>query len=71
VIISEKKIPALDQYKFTQVPPQWKSKEALEKSLTIPMGRDFNTLKTHEKIIQPKITTITGRAIQPIHRKIL
>jgi len=71
VIISEKKIKALDNFKFTQVPLKWKSKDALEKSLTIPMGKDFNSLKTHDKLIQPKVKTITGRAIKPIHHKIV
>jgi len=70
VIINQKEIKPLDKYKFRDVPLAWKSKEALEKSLSLPLGKEFNTLKTHSQLVQPKIVSTPGLVISPIHRKV-
>eukprot|EP00898_Chlorokybus_atmophyticus_P006709 jgi/Chlat1/7039/Chrsp56S06716 len=66
VVLSEKFDKKLAARRTQQVPFPFTSKEAFERSLRMPVGRDFNTHATHEKMTQPAVIKSAGVIVQPI-----
>jgi len=69
VIINENKDTKVEKYKTESVPRLFESREAYERSLRNPLGKDWNTLSMHKAMTKPKITTRTGTVIDPIFKK--
>jgi len=69
VIINHKRDKKLTKYKTSELPYPFTSKEAYEKSLKHPLGKEWNTVSTHSAIIKPRINTKRGAIIEPIDKK--
>ena len=37
--------------------------------MNIPLGKEFNTLQSHKRLIQPEVLTKAGEIIKPIQFK--
>eukprot|EP00842_Homolaphlyctis_polyrhiza_P002731 jgi/Hompol1/3459/HPOL_003240-RA len=66
VIISEKKIKKASKYLLPDLPHGFETREQYEKLISLPLGREWNTARTHSKMIQPRVQTRLGTVIDPI-----
>jgi len=69
VILNQKKDKKAAKYLNSQVPYPFTSREAYERSLRQPLGKDWNTNESHKKLTQPKVKTRVGQIIDPIEKK--
>ncbi|KAI3648658.1 hypothetical protein MP228_006512 [Amoeboaphelidium protococcarum] len=67
VIITEKKDKKFaSKYLVDTIPFPYKSREQYEASLRIPLGKEWNTVSVHNKLIQPRVSVKPGKIIQPL-----
>jgi len=69
VIINEKVDKKFAKYLHKEIPYPFTSKELYEKSIRIPIGRDWNSLATHHDMVIPKVVVRKGAMIDPIEEK--
>ncbi|KAI8639865.1 small-subunit processome [Parasitella parasitica] len=66
VIINEKLNKKAEKYRATSVPFPFKTMEQYERSISTPMGSEWNTRQTFMKLTKPKVITKLGRVIDPL-----
>ncbi|KAJ2510173.1 hypothetical protein GGI11_005588 [Coemansia sp. RSA 2049] len=66
VIISQKQLKAANKYYSSNVPFPYYSADQYEDTLHVPLGNEWNTAKSHAKMIKPRILTKAGRIIDPL-----
>ena len=66
VIINERIIKKTTKYQADKVPYPFKTLEEYERSLRTPMGKEWSTTKTHQKLITPSVITKFGSVIDPL-----
>ncbi|KAF7724213.1 hypothetical protein EC973_001232 [Apophysomyces ossiformis] len=66
VIINEKKNKKTEKYQVTQVPFPFQNMEQYERSLRAPVGREWNTRETFQKMTKPRVMTKLGTVIDPL-----
>ncbi|KAF9098877.1 hypothetical protein BGX27_000711 [Mortierella sp. AM989] len=66
VIINEKRDKKAATYSVTQIPHPFKSWAQYEQSLRAPIGKEWNTNATFQKMTLPRITTKLGKIIDPL-----
>lgn len=69
VILNQKRDKKVNKYTQLEVPYPFTSREAYERSLRAPLGKDWNTYTMHKQLVQPKIKTRVGHVIDPIEKK--
>uniref|UniRef100_A0A6B2KY25 U3 small nucleolar RNA-associated protein 14 homolog A n=1 Tax=Arcella intermedia TaxID=1963864 RepID=A0A6B2KY25_9EUKA len=69
VIINESKNPAIEKHK-TFLPPKGLSKELYTRNFATPLGREWNPITTHKKMVKPRVLVKRGTIINPIEKKI-
>jgi len=70
VIINENRDTKVEKYRNEKIPYPFKSREAYERSLRNPLGKDWNTQTMHKVMTTPKVKTKIGTVIDPIDKKI-
>jgi U3 small nucleolar RNA-associated protein 14 len=66
VILLEKKNKHNSKYTLPKVPHPFQTKEQYERTLSNPIGKEWNTTQIFKKLIQPQIEIKPGRVIEPI-----
>jgi U3 small nucleolar RNA-associated protein 14 len=66
VIINEKRDKKAAAYAVAQVPHPFKTWAQYEQSLRTPVGKEWNTNSTFQKMTLPRITTKLGTIIDPL-----
>ncbi|CAO0797313.1 unnamed protein product [Mucor circinelloides] len=66
VIINEKLNKKAEKYRATSVPFPFKTMEQYERSISTPMGSEWNTRQTFLKLTKPKVITKLGKVIDPL-----
>ncbi|KAG0180067.1 hypothetical protein DFQ29_001288 [Apophysomyces sp. BC1021] len=66
VIINEKKNKKTEKYQVTQVPFPFQNMEQYERSLRAPVGREWNSRETFQKMTKPRVMTKLGTVIDPL-----
>ncbi|KAL3678692.1 hypothetical protein R1sor_021648 [Riccia sorocarpa] len=70
VIISEKLDKKATKFHASTVPFPFKSKDVYERSVRMPIGREFNTDKVFRDMIRPAVIKSAGHIIDPIKREL-
>ena len=66
VIINEKVNKKNTKYQTDKIPYPYKTWEEYERSLRVPLGKEWTTTQTHHKMITPKVITKFGSVIDPL-----
>ena len=66
VIINEKVNKKNLKYQSSAVPFPFESREQYERSLRMPIGQEWTSRASHQKLIKPRITTKPGQVIDPL-----
>lgn len=66
VILNEKINKKAAVYKASSVPFPFENREQYERSLRMPIGEEWSTTATHQKLIKPRISIKEGLVIDPI-----
>lgn len=66
VIINEKVNKKSAIYTATSVPFPFETREQYERSLRMPIGQEWSTRDTHQKLIKPRVIVKPGLVIDPI-----
>jgi len=66
VIISEKVDKKSTKFNTPSLPFPYESKDAFERSMRMPLGPDFNTVRAHQNMIRPAVIKKAGVVIDPI-----
>lgn len=66
VIISEKRVKGQKRLTLATVPFPYANAEEWERSVAVPIGKQFLTPKVHRDGLAPKVRTIRGECIAPI-----
>lgn len=66
VIINEKVNKKNTKYQADKVPYPYKTWEEYERSLRVPLGKEWTTSQTHSKMITPNVITKFGSVIDPL-----
>jgi U3 small nucleolar RNA-associated protein 14 len=66
VIISERFDKKADKFSVQEVPYPFKSREDYERSVRMPIGREFMTDKVHRDMTRPAVLKTTGVMIDPL-----
>ncbi|KAI8137100.1 small-subunit processome [Fennellomyces sp. T-0311] len=66
VIINEKRNKKIEKYEVTQVPYPFQTMEQYERSLRAPVGKEWNTRDTFQKLTKPRVLTKLGTVINPL-----
>ncbi|KAH8552611.1 small-subunit processome [Umbelopsis sp. PMI_123] len=66
VIISERRIKKATKYQVTSIPFPFQNREQYERSLRAPLGKEWNTTDTFQKMTKPRVMTKLGRVIDPL-----
>ncbi|KAI8582424.1 hypothetical protein K450DRAFT_227120 [Umbelopsis ramanniana AG] len=66
VIISEKRIKKAAKYQVTSIPFPFQNREQYERSLRAPLGKEWNTTDSFQKMTKPRVMTKLGRVIDPL-----
>ncbi|KAI1320940.1 hypothetical protein EDD11_009263 [Mortierella claussenii] len=66
VIINEKRDKKAAAYAVTSIPHPFKTWAQYEQSLRAPVGKEWNTNATFQKMTLPRITTKLGKIIDPL-----
>lgn len=66
VILNEKINKKAAIYKASSVPFPFETREQYERSLRMPIGEEWSTISTHQKLIKPRISIKEGLVIDPI-----
>ncbi|KAJ2723401.1 hypothetical protein GGI07_002676 [Coemansia sp. Benny D115] len=66
VIIDQRTLKSSYKYCSSNVPFPFYTPEQYEETLQVPLGKDWNTTKSHSKMIKPRILTKAGQIIAPM-----
>ncbi|CAH6722294.1 U3 small nucleolar RNA-associated protein 14 [[Candida] jaroonii] len=66
VIINERVNKKNSKYQSSEVPYGFESKEQYERSLRMPVGQEWTSRETHQKLTMPRIITKQGSVIDPL-----
>ncbi|KAI8597161.1 small-subunit processome [Dissophora ornata] len=66
VIINERRDKKAASYAVTQIPHPFKTWAQYEQSLRAPVGKEWNTNATFQKMTLPRVTTKLGKIIDPL-----
>ena len=66
VIINEKRDKKVAKYLLDTVPYPFKTREQYEASIRAPIGKEWNTASSHEKMTKPAVIVKSGSIINPI-----
>lgn len=66
VIINEKLNKKAEKYRVTSVPFPFKTMEQYERSISQPVGSEWNTRETFMKMTKPRVITKLGKVIDPL-----
>jgi U3 small nucleolar RNA-associated protein 14 len=66
VIINEKRMKKSIQYLVPQVPHGFENRDQYERTIRMPIGKEWNTQNVYLEKIAPRIQKKLGHAIQPI-----
>ncbi|KAI9363267.1 small-subunit processome [Pilaira anomala] len=66
VIINEKLNKKAEKYRVTSVPFPFKSMEQYERSISQPVGNEWNTRQSFAKMTKPRVLTKLGKVIDPL-----
>ena len=66
VIINEKRLKKSIQYLVPQVPHGFENRDQYERTIRMPIGKEWNTQNVYLEKIAPRIHKKLGQAIQPI-----
>ncbi|KAF9121882.1 hypothetical protein BGW39_010190 [Mortierella sp. 14UC] len=66
VIINEKRDKKAAHYAVTKIPHPFKTWAQYEQSLRAPVGKEWNTNATFQKMTLPRVTTKLGKIIDPL-----
>ncbi|RUP47697.1 Utp14 protein-domain-containing protein [Jimgerdemannia flammicorona] len=66
VIINEKRVKKATKYQITTLPYPFQTREQYENSLRAPVGKEWNTTATFQKMVLPRVTTKLGKVIDPL-----
>ncbi|KAJ2962821.1 hypothetical protein NQZ79_g2114 [Umbelopsis isabellina] len=66
VIISEKRSKKAAKYQVTAIPFPFQNREQYERSLRAPLGKEWNTTDSFQKMTKPRVMTKLGRVIDPL-----
>ncbi|KAL6449718.1 UTP14 U3 small nucleolar RNA-associated protein 14 [Candida maltosa Xu316] len=66
VIINEKVNKKNLKYQSGQVPYGFETKEQYERSLRMPLGQQWTSKETHQKLTMPRVITKQGKVIDPL-----
>lgn len=66
VIINEFRDKKFAKNQVSQLPFPFTSRDQWERSVHVPLGKDWNTTSVHQKLIKPRIVTLPGTIIEPI-----
>lgn len=66
VIINEKVNKKNSKYQADKVPYPYKTWDEYERSLRVPVGKEWTTTQTHQRLTTPKIITKFGSVIDPL-----
>ncbi|KAJ3220712.1 hypothetical protein HK099_004062 [Clydaea vesicula] len=70
VIINEKRQKKSLKYQIPSVPHGFNNREQYEKTIRLPLGKEWQTSDTFQKLNKPKISTIDGKIIHPLSSKL-
>ncbi|KAJ1997353.1 hypothetical protein GGI04_005437, partial [Coemansia thaxteri] len=66
VIINQRQAKSANKYYASNVPFPFYTPEQYEETLQAPLGKEWNTTKSHSKMIKPRVLTKAGRIIDPL-----
>ncbi|KAI8327677.1 small-subunit processome [Choanephora cucurbitarum] len=66
VIINEKTNKKAEKYQTSSVPFPFKTMEQYERSISTPVGGEWNTRQTFLKLTKPRVITKLGKVIDPL-----
>ncbi len=52
-----------------ELPHPFKNVKQFEALMTVPLGKDWNTIQSHKRLIQPEVLTKAGTIIKPLKYK--
>ena len=52
-----------------KIPHGYDTREQYERTISNPLGKEWNTEKSHRQVVQPKIVTKIGTFIAPLKLK--
>mmetsp|Transcript_16919 Transcript_16919/g.22148 ORF Transcript_16919/g.22148 Transcript_16919/m.22148 type:complete len:867 (+) Transcript_16919:59-2659(+) len=68
VIVNEKRNKKFSKYLVEKVPYPFTSREQYERSLSNPLGNDWNTMSSYKDAIRPAVITKAGTIIEPLKK---
>ncbi|ORM39541.1 uncharacterized protein BXIN_2923 [Babesia sp. Xinjiang] len=66
VKVSNKKDPKLDKYLLHRVPHPYKTKHDYNAKMATVVGPEWNTVKMHTELVQPKTSIKVGSVVKPL-----
>ncbi|KAI9468199.1 small-subunit processome [Coemansia mojavensis] len=66
VIINQRMQKASTKYYADKVPFPYFSKDHYDATMQVPLGKEWNTTKSHSRLVKPRYLTKAGRIIDPI-----
>lgn len=67
VILNEKRDARIAQHQVDSLPFPFTSQEQFERTIARPIGETWNTPSTFQNFIKPKVSTVIGAVIPPMH----
>lgn len=68
-IINESRDKKFTKYMISELPHPYKSAGQFEQLMNIPIGKEWNTLASYKRLIQPEILLKAGKIIKPLKFK--
>ena len=69
VIINESRDKKFTKYLVSELPHPYKSAGQFEQLMRVPVGKEWNTLASYKRLIQPEILLKAGKIIKPLKFK--
>jgi U3 small nucleolar RNA-associated protein 14 len=57
------------KYWVKELPHPFKNIKQFEALMHVPIGKDWNTIQSHKRLIQPEVLTKAGQIIKPLKYK--
>lgn len=57
------------KYWVKDLPHPFKNVKQFEALMNVPLGKDWNTIQSHKRLIQPEVLTKAGTIIKPLKYK--
>ncbi|KAJ3046003.1 hypothetical protein HDV00_003751 [Rhizophlyctis rosea] len=66
VIINEKRMKKATKYMVPQLPHGFDTLEQYERTIRLPLGREWNATAQHKEMVKPRVQTKVGHVIAPL-----